>query len=230
MIEIGVRKGRASLLIVDDSIEQCSLLSDELTANYDISIANSATEAIEATLKRSFDIILLDFNMPGINGLDVCRIVREELHHKKTLIFFLSAEFDSKTHEEAYTLGADYFITKPYQLNELKLLLENSLKRVGFESNYQFVDLRLDSLQFQAYRGSENLGLTPKEFQILNLLSTYPGRIYNRQEMLKIIWGDVNVGERTIDTSISSLRKKIKSSSQIVIEKHYSQGYSLRVA
>lgn len=206
------------ILLIDDSLDVFELVSHALkNTQLDLQFAINAIEARNALRKIKFDLILLDISLPDTNGLDLYKeIVLEELNHS-TPIFFLTANHETETKVTAFESGAHDYIQKPFHTLELKARIVAALKRTSSKQNstLQFGNLELNIVDHKAFineKGSKkDLSLTPIEFKLLSLFARNPEKTFSRENVLETIWGNVNVYDRTIDTHIYSLRKKLNS-------------------
>lgn len=203
------------ILIVDDEEDLCEILQFNLESEgYQTDVAYSAEEALQKDLNR-FNLLLLDVMMGGMSGFKLIDIIRNDRKVDVPVIFLTakSAEVDLLT---GFDLGADDYITKPYSLKELIARVRVALKRSIVVSNndqneLQFKQMILNLETKRLVIDGQMVELTLKEFQILRLLFENKNKIYSRDEILKIIWGDsVVVTNRTVDVNITRLRKKLK--------------------
>jgi two-component system alkaline phosphatase synthesis response regulator PhoP len=171
-------------------------------------------------LAESFQphVIILDIMMPEMDGIEVCQTLRSKPELADTLIAFLTARSESFTHISALESGGDDFITKPIKPNVLKSRIRALLRRhpnfLKDETNTieEFGELKIDSDRFVVKVGEEELSLAKKEFELLQLLTSKPGKVFKRLEIMQKVWGsNVIVGDRTIDVHIRKLREKIGS-------------------
>ncbi|TRX70686.1 response regulator transcription factor [Carboxylicivirga sp. M1479] len=203
------------ILIVDDEEDLCEILQFNLESEgYQTEVAYSAEEALQKDLRR-FNLLLLDVMMGGMSGFKLIDIIRNDRKVDVPVIFLTakSAEDDLLT---GFDLGADDYITKPYSLKELIARVKVALKRSIAVSNndqneLQFKQMILNLETKRLVIDGQMVELTLKEFQILRLLFENKNKIYSRDEILEIIWGDsVVVTNRTVDVNITRLRKKLK--------------------
>ena len=156
--------------------------------------------------------------MPIVDGFELCDKLRADAHFNNTIIAFLTARSESFTHVSALDKGGDDFITKPIKPNVLVSRIKALLRRhpefiIGDHLNEkQFGDLTINYEAFSVKKNNKELNLVKKEFELLAFLSSKPGRVFKREEILNKVWGnDVIVGGRTIDVHIRKLREKIGS-------------------
>ncbi len=201
------------ILIADDEPDILEILQFNLeTEGFEVFIAKNGNEAIEAAKKHLPDLIILDVMMPYKNGIEVCNILRLQPAFKETLIVFLSALSDEITEVKGLETGADDYLTKPISPKILITKINALFRRLNKEVStiIQLGDLEIDREKYIIrYKGDE-IVLARKEFELLALLASKPGKVFLRQEILSQIWGtEVIVGDRTIDVHIRKIRQKL---------------------
>lgn len=203
------------VLVVDDDQDILELLAYNLkTAGYLVYTAINGTMALEKAREVNPELIILDIMMPEMNGVEVCEKLRQEPEFQNTVIAFLTARDEDFTQISAYDAGGDDFINKPIKpkvlLSRIKALLKRSTLPEKNTNVLEFGDLVIDKEKFQVYKNHEQVILVKKEFELLSLLTSKPGKVFNRQEILNQVWdSDVIVGDRTIDVHIRKLREKL---------------------
>jgi len=208
---------KAKILIVEDEEDITEILSYNLEKNgYEVETAKDGLEGIEKANAFLPDLILLDIMMPNMDGMEVCQTLREDKQFNNTLIAFLTARGESFTQISALDAGGDDFITKPIKPNVLLSRIRALLRRRG-ESAVKstvldFGELQIDLESFSLNLRGNTIPLAKKEFELLALLVTKPGKVFKREEIMRKVWGnEVIVGDRTIDVHIRKLREKIGS-------------------
>jgi len=201
------------ILIADDEPDILEIIQFNLQAEgYEVITAKNGDEAIDAAKKHHPDLIILDIMMPGKNGIDVCNILRMQPAFKETLIIFLSALSDEGTEIRGLETGADDYLTKPIRPKILVSKVNALFRRLNKEDNdiIHLGDLIIDREKYIInYRG-EDIILARKEFELLALLASKPGKVFLRNEILNQVWGtEVIVGDRTIDVHIRKIRQKL---------------------
>ncbi len=206
------------ILLVDDEPDILEFMEYNLKKeNYLISKAGNGKEAIEKAKKEHPDLIILDIMMPEMDGIEACRALREIPEFKKTLIAFLTARNEDYSQIAGFDVGADDYITKPIKPRVLISRINALFRRYDPENGKQqekgnvmyIADLKIDRDQYLVFKGDEKIELPKKEFELLTLLATKPGKVFTRDEILEKVWGnDVVVGDRTIDVHIRKLREK----------------------
>lgn len=201
------------ILVVDDELDILEIISYNLkTAGYDTVTAKDGSEAIQKAKIFRPDLIMLDIMMPNKNGIDTCRELRKIPDFKDTMVLFLTALNDEKSEIDGLNMGADDYIAKPIKPKLLVSRINALFRRLhkAEETLVQLGDLTIDREKFTVtYKGQEII-LAKKEFELLQLLASKPGRVFLRNEILNQVWGtEVIVGDRTIDVHIRKIRQKI---------------------
>ena len=211
-----------NILLVEDDPEITKLLKLHFDSQaYLITSCLSGEEAIKKIEENKFDLVILDITLPGINGMELCKIFRK--NDAAIPLMMLTSHSEETDKVLALELGADDYVTKPFGILELmartKALLRRGNKNPAIENNdievITFIDLVIDAGKRRASLKGERLDLTPKEFDLLLLLSRNPGKTFSRNELLEIIWGVAFEGyEHTITSHINRLRIKIEPNLQ----------------
>ncbi|SHI50923.1 DNA-binding response regulator, OmpR family, contains REC and winged-helix (wHTH) domain [Geosporobacter subterraneus DSM 17957] len=208
------------ILIVDDEPILLKGLKYSLEQeSYQIETAADGKEALLKASDEAFDLIILDLMLPEIDGLEVCRRIREQ---SMVPIIMLTAKGEDTSKILGLEYGADDYLTKPFNILELKARIKAILRRVQSTeylsptSVLKIEDFTINTLGRKVIFRNEEINLTAKEFDLLLLLASNPGKIYSREELLEIIWGYEYFGDlRTVDVHVRRLREKIeKNSSQ----------------
>ena len=201
------------ILLADDEPDILEIVSYNLSAEgYEVICAKNGNEAIELAKKHLPSMIILDIMMPGKNGIDVCKILRLQPEFKDTVIIFLSALSDENTEIRGLETGADDYITKPISPKVLISKVNALFRRVTKEDNsiLQLGDLLINREKYNVTFKNIPITLARKEFELLSLLASKPGKVFLRNEILEKVWGtEVIVGDRTIDVHVRKIRQKI---------------------
>ena len=208
----------AKILIVDDEEDIIEFLKYNLEKEgYNVESALNGQEGITKAKSFSPHLIILDIMMPELDGIEVCERLREDATFNDTLIAFLTARSESFTQITALEMGGDDFINKPIKPNVFKARVKALLRRHP-EFNkakgevLEYGDLSINFDEFSVYIKEEEIPLAKKEFELLSLLSSRPGKVFKRADILSKVWGsEVIVGDRTIDVHVRKLREKIGS-------------------
>lgn len=211
LMEPAVAVGK--ILVVDDETDILEIISYNLkSAGYDTVTAKDGSEAIQKAKIFRPDLIMLDIMMPNKNGIDTCKEIRKLPEFKDTMVLFLTALNDEKSEIEGLNMGADDYIAKPIKPKLLVSRINALFRRLNKveEQQLQLGDLVIDREKFTVtYKGQEII-LAKKEFELLQLLASKPGRVFLRNEILNQVWGtEVIVGDRTIDVHIRKIRQKL---------------------
>ncbi|MCB1359773.1 MAG: phosphate regulon transcriptional regulator PhoB [Rhodobacter sp.] len=202
------------VLVVDDEPAQRALLSYNLeAAGFRVATASDGEEALLLVAEESPDVILLDWMLPRVSGIEVCRQLKAQRGAQDAAIIMVSARSDESDRVRGLETGADDYITKPYSVNELLARVRANLRRVRPARAGQALevgDLRLDPETHRVHRAGAELHLGPTEFRLLSALMEKPGRVWTREALLDRVWGrDIYVDTRTVDVHIGRLRKAI---------------------
>ena len=206
-------KGK-KILIADDEPDILEIISYNLrTEGYETITAKDGEDALQKAKQTKPDLIILDVMMPNKNGMEVCKILRNQPDFHQTLIIFLTALNDEGSHIRGLEFGADDYLTKPVSPKVLISKVNSLFRRVLKPDGNKVItinDLTIDPVQFVVEHRGEQITLAKKEFELLYLLASKPGRVFLRNEILSQIWGtDVIVGDRTIDVHIRKIRQKL---------------------
>jgi DNA-binding response OmpR family regulator len=227
-----------TILLVEDTRELADVIARELeAAGYHVVRATDGRAALERHERERPDLILLDWMLPGLSGLDVLRHIRQTA---PTPVLMLTARGEEADRVIGLELGADDYLPKPFSMRELvarvrALLRRDELLRQtiaadrdGDDSVIAYGPLRLDSERHLAELDGEPLELTPNEFNLLRLLARHPGRAFSRGYLLDTVWGqDYVTGDRAVDNAMFRLRKKLGPLGES-IEAVWGVGYRLR--
>jgi two-component system alkaline phosphatase synthesis response regulator PhoP len=198
------------ILIVDDEPDILEFVGYNLKKEgYEVETATNGREAVDRTLAWHPHLILLDAMMPIMDGFEACRLIRTTKGIDDTLVVFLTARGDENSQVKGFDAGADDYIAKPIQLKVLSSRIKAVLKRRDY-NEVSDEAIMVDPERHVVTRGSEEILLPRKEFSLLSLLHSVPGKLFTREEIYDTVWGtDIVVGDRTIDVHIRNLRKKI---------------------
>ena len=201
------------ILIADDEPDILEILSFNLSAEgYEVITAKNGNEAIEKAMNSAPDLIMLDVMMPGKNGLEVCNLLRARPEFADTLIIFLTAMSDENSEIKGLETGADDYITKPIGPKVLLSKVNALFRRMAKEDPtlIKVGDFKIDREKYMVTFRDDDIILARKEFELVALLASKPGKVFLRSEILNRIWGtEVIVGDRTIDVHIRKIRQKL---------------------
>ncbi len=203
-----------TILIVEDETDVAELLRYNLKAEgYRVLDAATGDEAVERIRETIPDLILLDWMLPGLSGIELCRRWRAREETARVPIIMITARGEEEERVRGLATGADDYVVKPFSVPELQARIAALLRR----SNPQLVtallkagDLELDRNAHRVRRAGREVHLGPTEYRLLEYLMRHPGRVYSREQLLDGVWGnDVYVDERTVDVHVGRLRKAI---------------------
>ena len=201
------------VLIADDEPDIIEILKYNLIKEgYQVITAIDGNDALAKAQQTNPDLIVLDMMMPGKSGMEVCEILRSQPQFKETLIMFLTALSDEATQIKGLSTGADDYLSKPVSPNIFITKVQSLLRRAKKEETKEVSinGLTIDPERFLVVYNEEEFSLAKKEFELLYLLASKPGRVFLRNEILSQVWGnDVIVGDRTIDVHIRKIRQKL---------------------
>ncbi len=206
----------AKILIVDDEPDILEFLSYNLAAEgYEVHVASNGLKGLHEAKKIVPDLIILDIMMPEMDGVELCRRLRADATFDQTSITFLTARQEDYSQIAALEQGGDDYISKPIKPRVLVARIKAILRRRSGSpavesSTVDLGDVRIDLEGMCIDKGDERIELPRKEFELLHLLLSKPGKVFNRDEIYRKVWGtDVIVGNRTIDVHVRKLREKI---------------------
>ena len=203
------------ILVVDDEPDILELVQYNLEKEgFSVYTANDGKEAIEIAESVVPDLILLDVMMPEMDGMETCVHLRENAKLDKSVVAFLTARGEDYSQIAGFEAGADDYITKPIKpkvlLMRIKALLRRSGRQVESEGVFRGKNIVIDRERYLVTKDNAELNLPKKEFELLSLLVSQPGKVFTRSAILSSVWGnDVVVGDRTIDVHIRKLREKL---------------------
>ena len=202
------------VMLVDDE-ENMRILIERIIINdgYDFCFASDGEEAFEVYKQEEPDLIILDIMMPKLNGFEVCQRLRQD--GATVPIIFLSARGENADIDAGFIVGGDDYLVKPFRPKELSLRIKARLQQysrsVTRKESTEELGMEFEPMRNCVYVSGRQIDLTPKEFQILNLLATNPGVVFPREKIIEEIWGDGFVGETTsIAVFIRKIREKIE--------------------
>lgn len=202
-----------TILIVDDEPDILDFLSYTIKKEgYRVFTAKNGDEAIKLAQQLRPSLILMDVMMPQMDGIEACQIIRKELQMYQPIIAFLTARAEDYAQIAGFEAGADDYISKPIRPRLLVTKLESLLRRINPERPYESnaLSIEIDRERYVVLINNKELNLPKKEFELLELLASRPGKVFNRDQILTLVWGNETiVGERTIDVHIRKLREKI---------------------
>ena len=201
------------VLLADDEPDILEILKYNLQSEgYEVITAKDGDDALAKAKKEKPDLIVLDVMMPFKNGLEVCKILRAQSEYDNTLIMMLTALSDDETEIKGLESGADDYVSKPISPKVFKSRVNALLRRTQKEDSniISIKGLVIDPVKYIVQFNNTDIVLPRKEFELLYMLASKPGRVFLRNEILENVWGtDVVVGDRTIDVHIRKIRQKL---------------------
>ncbi|MCG0274708.1 MAG: response regulator transcription factor [Thermosediminibacteraceae bacterium] len=208
------------ILVVDDEPNIVELVKFNLeNAGFKVITASDGQKAMELVQRENPDLIILDIMLPGIDGMEVCRSLRLKKATKDIPIILLTAKTGEIDKVLGLEMGADDYITKPFSPRELVARVKAVLRRTGKEGSSEEVikagPIVIDVERHEVFVSGEKKDFTPKEFELLKLLASNPGKVFSREYLLENVWGYDYLGDtRTVDVHIRHLRQKIEKNSE----------------
>ena len=208
------RRQTPCVLIVEDEGAQLEVLKYNLEAEgFDVVMAENGDEALLLVAEEDPDLIVLDWMLPNVSGIEICRRIKADPATRPIPIVMLSARGDEVDRVRGLETGADDYVVKPYSVVELMARLRTQLRRTRpatMGERLSFADIILDSGEHRVFRAGQALHLGPTEFRLLSTLMEKPGRVWTREQLLDRVWGrDIYVDTRTIDVHVGRLRKAL---------------------
>ena len=224
-----------SILVVEDEDSLATLLQYNLEKEgYQVSVAGDGEEALLLVDEKLPDLIVLDWMLPKISGIEVCRRLRQRADTRNAPIIMLTARGEETDRIRGLDTGADDYVVKPFSMTELTARIRAVLRRLRpglAEDRVRCGDIVIDRVAHRVKRAGGEIHLGPTEFRLLDYLMQHPGRVFSREQLLDAVWGsDVYVEARTVDVHIGRLRKALNATDDgDPIRTVRSAGYSLDV-
>ena len=202
------------VLLVEDESAQREVLTYNLEAEgFRVAAAETGDEAMLLVAEENPDLMVLDWMLPNVSGIEICRRVKADPETRHIPIIMLSARSDEGDRVRGLETGADDYVVKPYSVVELMARVRTQLRRTRpttMGERLSFEDILLDSGEHRVFRAGQALHLGPTEFRLLSTLMERPGRVWTREQLLDRVWGrDIYVDSRTIDVHVGRLRKAL---------------------
>ena len=208
-----MKKKETKILLVDDEPDIVEIIRFNLEQNgYQISTASDGLEAIKVAEKEIPHLIIMDVMMPNLDGIETCERLRQDDRFSDTIIMFLTARGEDYSYVAAFDAGADDYVTKPIKPKVLVSKVKGLLRRLKEKESknvFVFNKLTIDRDSYKVINEDKELSLPRKEFELLFLLASKPGKVFTREKIMDKVWGGDVVGDRTIDVHIRKLREKI---------------------
>ena len=222
----------AKILIIEDEKAVREMLCFTLKNNgFEILEAEDSNSALDALRENEINLILLDWMLPGKQGIEISRIIRSSSEIKDIPIIMLTAKSDESDKVLGLESGADDYITKPFSPKELVARIKALLRRTAPQKDMEVVkygNITLNPMTHKVTDGDSNVELGPTEFKLLHFFMTHPERVFSRSQLLDLVWGrNIYVEERTVDVHILRLRKSFVSDSSKCIQTVRGAGYRM---
>ncbi len=202
------------VLVVEDEPAQREVLAYNLEAEgFRVTSADSGDEALLLVAEERPDLIVLDWMLPGVSGIEICRRLKSRPETRGVPVIMLSARSEEVDRVRGLETGADDYVVKPYSVVELMARVRGQMRRTrpaSLGEVLEFADITLDSETHRVTRGGQSVKLGPTEFRLLGTLMEKPGRVFSREQLLDRVWGrDIYVDTRTVDVHVGRLRKAL---------------------
>ena len=222
------------VLIVEDEAGLVTLLKYNLEKHgYETVEVMDGKLVLQAVLTEKPDLILMDWMLPHVSGVDLCRDIRQHPEVKHIPIIMVTARSEEADKVRGLSYGADDYMTKPFSVPELIARVQALLRRVVAPTQSKVLKvgaLTLDFDQKLVQKNGESMHMGPTEFRLLAILMEKPGHVFSREDLLKLVWGDsVFVEPRTVDVHIRRLRRNLKDDNSELIRTVRSSGYSVKI-
>lgn len=221
-----------TVMLVEDEEALALLLKYNLEKEgYDVVWESRGNKALAEIEKNQPSVIILDWMLPEISGVEICKLVRSKPDIKAVPIIMLTAKGEEEDKIKGLSAGADDYVTKPFSIPELMARVKTQLRRVPEPQEgkeFIFEDIHMDLSAKKVYRGENYIHLGPTEFRLLRMLMETPGKVFSREYLLKTVWGDnIYVESRTVDVHIRRLRKSLNQFGPDYIRTVRATGYSI---
>ncbi len=202
------------VLVVEDEPAQREILGYNLEAEgFRVVMADSGDEALLLVAEERPDLVVLDWMLPGVSGIEICRRLKSRPETRGVPVIMLSARSEEVDRVRGLETGADDYVVKPYSVVELMARVRGQMRRVRPATQgelLEFQDIRLDAETHRVTRAGQQVKLGPTEFRLLGTLMEKPGRVFSREQLLDRVWGrDIYVDTRTVDVHVGRLRKAL---------------------
>jgi two-component system, OmpR family, phosphate regulon response regulator PhoB len=220
------------LLVEDDDAISMLLRYNLEKDGYEVGLATDGEEAMLMASERLPDLVILDWMLPKVPGIEVCRRLRAKPDARNIPIIMLTARGEESDRIRGLDTGADDYITKPFSTTELLARVRAVLRRIRpglADDRLVFGDIMVDRVSHRVKRGERDVHLGPTEFRLLDYFMQHPGRVFSREQLLDAVWGsDVYVEARTVDVHVGRLRKALNENTELdPIRTVRSAGYAL---
>ena len=226
-------EARPRVLVVEDDPSLAVMLRYNLEKlGYGVDEAADGQEALLRVAEQAPDLVLLDWMLPSLSGIEVCRQIRRRPQTRDLPIIMLTARTEEQDSIRGLNIGADDYITKPFSMEALAARVRALLRRAQPQASgltRQFADIVLDGAEHRVQRAGRPVHLGPTEYRLLEFLMQHPRRVFSREDLLNAVWGaDIHVEARTVDVHIRRLRKALNAPGEVdVVRTVRTAGYAL---
>ncbi|MBV8398323.1 MAG: phosphate regulon transcriptional regulator PhoB [Acetobacteraceae bacterium] len=233
MPDTGLSLSKPLVLVVEDEAALVTMLRYNLEKNgFRVEEASDGEEALMRIAETQPDLVLLDWMLPIMSGIEVCRQIRRRATSRDLPVIMVSARTEDQDTVRGLNLGADDYITKPFSMDALLARMRALLRRsnaIATKGQLAFHDITLDLAAHRVQRNGRPVHVGPTEFRLLEFLMQHPRRVFSREELLNAVWGrDIHVEPRTVDVHIRRLRKVINAEGELdVVRTVRAAGYAL---
>lgn len=222
------------VMVIEDEEALALMLKYNLEKeDYDVIVESRGNKALAEIEKHHPSVILLDWMLPEMSGVDICKLIRSKPDIKNIPVIMLTAKGEEEDKVKGLTAGADDYVTKPFSVPELMARVKTQLRRAPEPAGIKelvFEDIRMDMVEKKVFRGDNYIHLGPTEFRLLRMLMETPGKVFSREFLLKNVWGDnIYVESRTVDVHIRRLRKSMNEYGPDYIRTVRATGYAIDI-
>lgn len=220
------------VMLIEDEEALATLLKYNLEKEgYEVAWEPRGSKALAEIEKKSPSVIILDWMLPEMSGVEICKLLRSKPDIKNIPVIMLTAKGEEEDKIKGFTAGADDYVTKPFSIPELMARVRSQLRHAPDlikDTEYVFEDIHMDLQEKKVTRGGNYIHLGPTEFRLLKMLMETPGKVFSREYLLKTVWGDnIYVESRTVDVHIRRLRKSLNQFGPDYIRTVRATGYSM---
>ncbi len=222
------------IMVVEDEEALALLLKYNLEKEgYDVMVESRGNKVLGEVEKHQPSVIVLDWMLPEMSGVEICKLIRSKPDIKNIPIIILTAKGEEEDKIKGLSAGADDYVTKPFSVPELMARVKTQLRRTPEKktvSEITFADIRMDLVEKKVFRGENYIHLGPTEFRLLKMLMETPGKVFSREFLLKNVWGEnIYVESRTVDVHIRRLRKSLNEYGPDYIRTVRATGYAIDI-
>ncbi len=220
------------IMVIEDEEALALLLKYNLEKEgYEVIVESRGSKALPEIEKNQPSVILLDWMLPEMSGVDICKLIRSKPDIKNIPVIMLTAKGEEEDKIKGLSSGADDYVTKPFSVPELMARVKTQLRRAPepqTQTEIIFEDIRMDLVEKKVFRGENYIHLGPTEFRLLRMLMETPGKVFSREYLLKNVWGEnIYVESRTVDVHIRRLRKSLNEFGSDYIRTVRATGYAI---